>query len=317
MVHVKKMINNSKIKFSVTIPAYKTHFLKQAIESVLAQTYGNFELIIVDDASPEDIKSVVDSFCDERIRYYRNEKNCGAVNVVDNWNISLGYCQGSYVICMGDDDMLPSCCLDEYARLIGKYPRLNVYHAMTDVIDEKGKVTGHQRPRPEYQTAEELILHRWNGDIQFIGDFCYSVEHLRSEGGYFKQPLAWSSDDITAVRAAEEGGVANTQIVCFLYRENSSSITSSRQNGLKLDAKARERQWYIDFFKRHPKVSKELYPQAFDSWFRGQIGLHLTQYFEESLYNLPSAMKKSDALGWGKLHILEKWFKVFKKRIIK
>ena len=39
----------------------------------------------------------------------------------------------------------------------------------------------------------------------------------------------------------------------------------------------------MDFFKRHPNVSKELYPQAFESWFRGQIGLHIIQYFEESL----------------------------------
>ena len=311
------IMNNSLIKFSVTIPTFKTQFLGDAIESVISQTYSNWELIIVNDASPEDIASIVKRYDDHRIRYFRNSINCGAVNVVDNWNICLNYCKSDYVICMGDDDMLMSCCLEEYAKLIEKYPKLNVYHALTDVIDELGNVTGHQRPRPEFQTAEELILHRWNGNIQFIGDFCYSVEHLRSEGGYFKQPLAWASDDITAVRAAEEGGIANTQIVCFLYRENSSSITSSRQNGLKLDAKARERQWYLEFFERHPLVSKELFPQAFDSWFRGQIGLHLEQLFEESLTNLPVALKKSNALGWNKTKILSKWFKVFKKQIVK
>lgn len=311
------ILNDRLIKFSITIPSFKTQFLRNAIESVISQTYSNWELIIVDDASPEDIVSIVKRYQDPRIRYYRNEKNCGAVNVVDNWNICLGYCTGDYVICMGDDDMLTPCCLEEYAKLIEKYPKLNVYHALTDVIDENGKVTGHQRPRQEYQTAEELILHRWNGDIQFIGDFCYSVEHLRQVGGYFKQPLAWSSDDITAVRAAEDGGIANTQIACFLYRENSSSITSSRQNGLKLDAKARERQWFMDFFKRHPNVSKELYPQAFESWFRGQIGLHIIQYFEESLFNLPAALEKSNRLGWSKIRIIGKWFKVLKKQLKK
>jgi hypothetical protein len=274
-------------------------------------------LIIVDDASPEDVASVVGMYHDSRIRYYRNETNCGAVNVVDNWNICLNYCKGDYVICMGDDDMLAPCALKEYTKLIEKYPNLKVYHAMTEVIDETGKVSGHQRMRPEYQTAEELILHRWSGDIQFIGDFCYLVEHLKEVGGYFKQPLAWSSDDITAVRAAEIAGIANIQIPCFLYRENTQSITSSNQNGLKLDAKARERQWYLEFFERHPLVSKELFPQAFDSWFRGQIGLHLEQLFEESLTNLPVALKKSNALGWNKTKILSKWFKVLKKQIVK
>lgn len=94
------------MKFSITIPAFKRAFLHEAIESCLAQTYEDFELIIVDDASPEDLKSVVDQFDDKRIRFYRNEKNCGALNVVDNWNKCLAYAKGDYVICMGDDEQL-------------------------------------------------------------------------------------------------------------------------------------------------------------------------------------------------------------------
>ena len=73
--------------------------------------------------------SVVKSFTNARIRYYVNEKNCGAENVVDNWNICLGYARGDYVICMGDDDKLLSTCLKEYAKLIERYPGLGVYHA--------------------------------------------------------------------------------------------------------------------------------------------------------------------------------------------
>ena len=106
------------MKFSVTIPAYKAKFLKEAIESVLSQTYEKFELIIVDDNSPENLKAIVDEFSDSRIRYYRNPQNCGAVNVVDNWNICLSYCTGEYVICMGDDDRLLPNCLYEYLKLI-------------------------------------------------------------------------------------------------------------------------------------------------------------------------------------------------------
>lgn len=97
------------MKFSITIPTYKSRYLKEAIESVVSQTYTDWELIIVDDCSPEDLPSIVQPFLtDSRIRFYRNEKNCGAVNVVDNWNICLGYCTGDYVICMGDDDRLLS-----------------------------------------------------------------------------------------------------------------------------------------------------------------------------------------------------------------
>ena len=63
--------------FSILIPAYKSKYLKECIHSILAQTYSNYEIIIVDDASPEDLKTIVNGFVDGRVHYYRNEKNYG------------------------------------------------------------------------------------------------------------------------------------------------------------------------------------------------------------------------------------------------
>lgn len=319
------MVND--IVFSITIPSFKVRFLKEAIESVLTQTYSNWELIIVDDASPEDIKSVVEQFNDERIRYYRNEKNCGAIDVVDNWNICLGYCKGDYVICIGDDDKLTPDCLEEYARLIAKHPGLAVYHSQTDVIDEEGNVIGHQQQRPEYQSCIELILHRWNGDIQFIGDFCYDVKKLRAEGGYYKLPLAWASDDITAVRAAEFKGIANTQKSTFQYRSNQQSITQSKTNGIKLYAKSKELEWYTLYFERNKehilangtdnekKALDELLKRVFFEYFNGQIELHLVQFFEESLWNLFPALKMAKQINRTRGKIFYTWHKVVKKKL--
>ena len=61
------------IKFSVTIPAFKDKYLKETIDSVLAQTYPNYEVVIVNDASPYDLDSIVSQFDDHRIRYFKNE----------------------------------------------------------------------------------------------------------------------------------------------------------------------------------------------------------------------------------------------------
>lgn len=216
------------MKFSITIPAYKQKYLYEAIESCLAQTYKDFELIIVDDASPEDLKSVVDRFQDFRIRYYRNEKNCGALNVVDNWNICLSYAHGDYVICMGDDDRLLPNCLEEYSELIEKYPDLDIYHGMTEIIDENSKVTNIQEARPEREGMYSMISGRLrNSRLQYIGDWLFKRTALERQNGYVNMPMAWGSDDLTAYTIAKNKGVANTQIPVFQYRISSLTISNS------------------------------------------------------------------------------------------
>lgn len=216
------------MKFSITIPAYKQKYLYEAIESCLAQTFKDFELIIVDDASPEDLKSEVDRFQDSRIRYYRNDKNCGALHVVDNWNICLGYAKGDYVICMGDDDRLLPNCLEEYSKLIDKYPDLDIYHGMTEIIDENGNVTNMQEARPEREGMYSMISGRLcNSRLQYIGDWLFKRAALEQQKGYVNMPMAWGSDDLTAYTIAKNKGVANTQMPVFQYRISNLTISNS------------------------------------------------------------------------------------------
>lgn len=240
------------MKFSVTIPAYKSRYFLDAIKSIVSQTYSDWELIIVDDCSPEDLYTIVEPFLkDKRIHYYHNEKNCGAINVVDNWNICLNYCTGDYVVCMGDDDRLLSCCLEEYKKLIEQNPGLNVYHTRTEIIDEDGKVVNLQESRPEWESALSLIWNRWNHrNKQFIGDFCYRTDYLKQAGGYHKLPLAWGSDDITAVLAAKDKGIANMQTFGFQYRENTQTISSAISNTrIKIEARVSQLQWFTAFLR--------------------------------------------------------------------
>ena len=235
--------------FSILIPAYKATYIKETIQSVLNQTYNDFELIIVDDASPEPIRQIVEEFTDSRIKYYRNEKNCGAERVVDNWNICLNYAKGDYVICMGDDDKLVDCCLEEYVKIIKRYPGLGVYHGQAEIIDENSNFKYVTASRVEYESAYSLIWHRWNGrSAQFIGDFLFDREKLVEKGGFVYLPYAWGSDEITAAMMAKENGIANTSKVIFQYRENERSISSS--TGVirkKMSAIDEEREWYNEF----------------------------------------------------------------------
>ena len=242
--------------FSITIPAYKARFLDEAIKSVIAQTYQDWQLVIVDDCSPEDLKGIVEPYlADSRVKYYRNEKNCGAVDVVDNWNICLSHCTGDYVICMGDDDRLLPCCLAELSKTIDMYPELNVYHLQTEIIDESGKIIETLEERPEQEDVLSLMTKRWEGRKQYIGDFCYSRKHLNAFGGYYPLPYAWGSDDITLFRAALPSGIANVSRTGFQYRENQYSISLAHNDAEKVATVLLQREWY-------QKAFAELIPQG-------------------------------------------------------
>lgn len=273
------------MKFSITIPAYKQKYLYEAIKSCLAQTYKDFELIIVDDASPENLKTVVERFHDKRIKFYRNEKNCGAVDVVDNWNTCLSYAKGDYVICMGDDDCLSDCCLSEYVKLMEKYPKLGVYHAWTEVIDEHSEYLTMQQPRPEWESCLSLLWNRWNGrNRQYIGDFCFKRDLLILNGGFMKLPLAWASDDISAVIAARQGGIANTQVPCFKYRQNRQTITSTGNVDIKMDAILTEKEWYQNFIKEYRQNISDNIPHKFldiEQKYMKSIESEIDQHFKK------------------------------------
>ena len=101
---------------SVCIPTYlgdKT--LGAAIESVLAQTYTDFELIVIDDGSPDDTRAVVERFSDHRIVYLRNEKNLGPQG---NWNRCLDVASGDYFKLLPHDDLLHPCCLERQVKVL-------------------------------------------------------------------------------------------------------------------------------------------------------------------------------------------------------
>jgi glycosyltransferase involved in cell wall biosynthesis len=88
---------------SIIMPSYNTgRFLAESIRSVLAQTYENWELIVVDDCSTDDTDAVVAGFTDPRIRYIKNEKNSGAAQ---SRNRALREAKGRWIAFLDSDDL--------------------------------------------------------------------------------------------------------------------------------------------------------------------------------------------------------------------
>lgn len=245
------MSESNKYFFSVMIPAFKARYLAECIESILAQTYQNFEVIIVNDASPQDLDSTVGTYKDPRIHYFKNKVGFGAEHVVGNWNKCLEYAKGDYVICMGDDDKLLPNCLEEYAKLIDQYTGIGLLHGWTEIIDENSVPFLMTTHRGLHESAMSLCWHRKMGaySLQFIGDFCFEREWLVKQGGFFKLPLAWGSDDISALIGASKNGVANTQVPVFQYRRNRYTISSTGNVNIKLQALKEQNEWYDSFLR--------------------------------------------------------------------
>lgn len=222
------------MKYSIGIPAFKGRFLEECIDSILSQTFTDFELIIVNDCSPDDILGIVTKFNDSRIKYYENEINTGAENVIDNWNKCLSFAKGHFFILMGDDDKIDSDYLNEFDKLIDRYPELDVFHCRIKIINENSEVIEISNCCPEFESTDNYILNCLEGrSEQFISDFVYRKSTLLSNGGFFKLPLAWCSDYTSAFIACGDKGIAYTSSPVFFYRKNKFNITSTSSLELK------------------------------------------------------------------------------------
>ena len=317
--------------FTILIPAFKIKFFDEAIRSVLAQQDEDFELIILNDASPENIKGVVEKYNDFRIRYYENNKNVGAIRIVENWNKLLSYAKGEFVICMGDDDCLKKNCLSEYRELISKYPDLDIYHGWTEIIDEDSKVWKMQEPRPLRESVYTMMWHRWTGRFnQYIGDFLYRTDVLRKNGGFFNIPLAWASDDITSYIAAGYKGIANTQIPVFQYRQNKYSITSVGGAAEKIEAISLEKSWYNDFLLRKPinetdviyygllkRDMPDFISQKVNYTIDNEVKGKIKNHFFEALNSWFFWFKENKKIGRSKLSMFKLLFNALKFKLFK
>jgi glycosyltransferase involved in cell wall biosynthesis len=116
------MTTNPKV--SVLIPTYNyAHFLDETIQSVLNQTYNDYELIIVDNKSTEDTLEVVDKYLgDRRIHFYQNATNLG---LSGNWNKCLGYATGEYIKFLCADDKFHPEMLRKFVSVMDENPTVN------------------------------------------------------------------------------------------------------------------------------------------------------------------------------------------------
>jgi len=150
-------------KVSVVIPTHnRAEFVKAAIQSVLNQTYQDFEIIVVDDASKDATAEAVNSFQDGRIQYVRHETNKGEAGAR---NTGVMNAIGQFVAFLDDDDeWLPEKLEKQVNLFRGSSPIIGVvYTGVIEIEASTGRIIGQRIPVKRGDIFKDLATNNWIG----------------------------------------------------------------------------------------------------------------------------------------------------------
>ncbi len=156
---------------SVIMPSWNTgRYIAQSIQSVVNQTYPNWELVLVDDCSTDDTDAVVAGFHDQRIRYFKNEHNSGAAVTR---NRALREAQGEWIAFLDSDDLWSPEKLERQLRFMKEKGCVFSYHDY-EKIDEDSKPLNIYVTGPEVVDRRRMYHYGYPGCLTFM----YSAKEL-------------------------------------------------------------------------------------------------------------------------------------------
>jgi len=231
--------------FSVVIPTHnRAEFLREAMQSVLNQTFGNFEVIVVDDHSEDHTRDVVGSFSDQRIQYVRNDRGKGGAGAR---NAGIFRAKGEWVAFLDDDDVwLPERLGLQYHKIQEKGQGVGLIYCGCVTYDPKNN---RQFPTsiPSIEGWVENALFSRN----FIGSFSKVTirrELLWHVGGLDERFPALQDLELY-IRIATLSQVSFVK-GCSVYIRRAHVDRISRKLDKKLEASLLLRQKYDDRIRR-------------------------------------------------------------------
>lgn len=209
------------IKFSILVPLYNTpeKFLREMIDSVVAQTYGNWELCLADgsDDAHAYVGQIVSSYGDERIRYEKLTENLG---ISGNTNKCFDMATGDYIGLFDHDDILHPTALYEYMKVICEQDADYIYCDETTFsgssIDHM--ITLHFKPdfAPDNLRANNFICH-----------FSVFSKELVEKCGTFRTEFDGSQDHDMILRLTQAAKkIAHVPKILYYWRSHAGSVAS-------------------------------------------------------------------------------------------
>jgi len=316
------------MKYTFLLPAFKGRFLDEMLQSIQRQTYTDFKVIISDDCSPEDLRSICEPYLkDPRFTYRRNAENMGSKSLVSHWNFLVDMCDTEFLIMASDDDVYEPQFLEEIDKLTVKYPEVDLFRARVRLIDGEGNLLEKDILVEEFLTQLDFLYYFFHKGLQkCVAHYVFRNTTLKTKGGFFDLPLAWGSDDATAVMLSENGE-CNTPSICFSFR--SSGINISMQGGIKiLREKTRSRYIFICFLDEYLLNLKNKLKSKYEATRYNKIICSLRGFYVNSLYIGAEFSTYKDMMTYyrylsqkglitgrlDKLHFFWTWLRAYKVR---
>jgi glycosyltransferase involved in cell wall biosynthesis len=235
-------------KVSICIPTYNSaRFLGETIESVLAQQFADFELVVCDNASTDETPELCGRYPDPRLRHVRFEQLVGQAA---NWNRCLELATGELVILLHADDLLVPEYLERAVAALEQHPEAGMLFCCAEHIDAAGGHLSYQRAYtadhagPGDELARRLLLHGC-----LLNPAGVLVRRTAYEAvGRFTEEVVWGVDWHMWTRLALHSGFVYLADPLSRYREHGQSGTSGV---MRTARNAQDERWMFDDLFAH------------------------------------------------------------------
>jgi hypothetical protein len=206
------------------------HYVREAIDSVLAQTFPDWKLIVLENASTDDTARTVAAYDDPRIEVVPADR---PLEMYDNWHRGYEYLGGdvpgdTIVTFLGHDDVFRPSFLADIASLVEQFPDATIYQTHFDLIGTQGELIRACRPVAQREIwTDMLAMLCWNLRDSFGTGYAFRAKDYRAVGGIPDLPKLLFSDHLVFTRLARLGYKACHPNSAFAYRLRAGSTSYS------------------------------------------------------------------------------------------
>ncbi|MBT0549990.1 glycosyltransferase family 2 protein [Riemerella anatipestifer] len=244
---------------SVVMSVYNAEeYLEESIDSILNQTYSNFEFIIIDDCSTDSSFAILEEYAtkDSRIKLLQKKENKGTQGFIENLNWGLEEARGKYIARMDADDISHPTRFEQQVDFLDNNPNVFIIGAQLDLINEKNEIIGEKLASTDNEEIQERMLKT----IQLF----HPVIMFRNEGLRYRDKVWYCEDYELYLRLmSKQKKMANLPIKLLKYRVLGGSISRKGSKFIKYMFLSKAFEMYYERQKTGKDTYEQINPYAY------------------------------------------------------